>query len=76
MQISLVEQFKHWERQGCCPALVNDDNGHWAISFNGMSPVFDSDEPRDMDIVTFVDKAEWQNTIEEALAYAVAHYKE
>ena len=28
-------------REGACPALVNDDNGHWAVAFTGFQNVPD-----------------------------------
>ena len=44
---------------GGAPALINDDNGHWALAFDGMQNVPMGDEPCDIDTCFFVEKDMW-----------------
>ena len=52
---------------GSCPGLINDDNGHWALSFEGTQncPVGDGVE----DILTyfFVDAKDWKDSVRDAI---------
>lgn len=57
----LEEQF------GC--ALVNDDNGHWAVTWNGMQNVVSGDEPQEVETTFFISANEWHNTVMEAIAF-------
>ena len=52
---------------GGCPGVINDDNGHWAVSGSGMQNVVCGDEPQDVQTTFFVDAADWKGTIREAI---------
>lgn len=53
---------------GACPGLVNDDNGHWAVSGSGMQSVPMGDEPIDVIQTTFyIEAAQWEPSIREAI---------
>jgi hypothetical protein len=61
--------------KGLAPAIMYDDDGHWAVSFCGSSPCPRGDgrgydEP--VDLGTFVEPEEWKPTIREAIDYAIA----
>jgi len=65
-EISLEEFFEAIIENGNCPALINDDAGHWAISESGFQPVV-MDEPIEMDTTFFIEKEDWKNTVREAV---------
>ena len=52
---------------GFCPALVNDDNGKWAVTFLGMQSVVSEDEPHDVSILSVVEAKSWHEDIRQAL---------
>jgi len=64
----LLEQLTE---TGACPGLINDDNGHWALSFTGIQEVNFGDEPSDLNTTFFVEKHEWKPTIKEAVIAAL-----
>lgn len=53
------------------PALLNDSNGHWAITFNGFSSVPKGDEPENTYLTFFVEEDRWKETIHQAMIYAL-----
>jgi hypothetical protein len=62
----IIEQLSHL---GHCPNLINDDNGHWAISSNGVQNVVTGDKPDDVENHFFIEAEEWKDTPREALWY-------
>jgi hypothetical protein len=52
---------------GWCPCLINDDNGHWAITCEGFSSI--SEEIADWNGAFIIEKKYWKNTPREALKY-------
>jgi len=52
---------------GQCPNLLNDDNGHWAVTCDGYQNVVFGDEPADVETSFFVVAKDWKNTPREAL---------
>jgi len=59
----IMEELSHL---GQCPCLLNDDNGHWAISSDGYQTVV-TGEPQDVETHFFVEAKQWKNTSREAL---------
>ena len=59
---------------GYAPNLLYDDNGMWALSFDGMQEVVYGDEPIDLSMSFYVEKKQWQKTIREANDYALGHW--
>lgn len=57
---------------GCCPCLFNDDNGHWAVKFDGFQSVPLTDEPEDISTTTFIEAEYWKESIYEALLYSLS----
>jgi len=53
--------------EGYCPALVNDDFGHWALSFSGTQPV---EEKTNGCISTWCDEVDWADTAPHAICLA------
>jgi hypothetical protein len=56
---------------GYCPALLNDDNGHWAVTFEGFQAVPTGNNPEDIETTFFVEAADWKDSIREALIHAL-----
>jgi len=56
---------------GGCPALLNDDNGHWAVSFEGFQNVAIEGYPTDITTTFFIKANDWKDTIREALIWAL-----
>jgi len=63
--IPLETIIEELTKLGLAPSVLYDDNGHFAISDSGMQTV--SIEKDDVDMVFWVEKNEWFNTIREAL---------
>jgi hypothetical protein len=59
----LEEQAEH----GACIGLINDDNGHWAVSGPRAQNCPESGDPQDIDTTFFVFAEEWKNSIREAI---------
>ena len=46
--------------EGDCPALISDDNGHWAVSSTGVQSVpAGDDEPQFISTTFLVEEGEW-----------------
>lgn len=56
-------------KAGYCPALLNDDNGHWAVVFDGVQSV--PLGKGDVTTAFFVEKHRWCKTISQALIKAL-----
>lgn len=52
---------------GDCPGIVNDDNGHWAVTGAGMQNVVCGDEPQDVNTTFYVEASMWKNSLREAI---------
>lgn len=65
---------------GWAPSLLNDDNGHWAVSVDGMQSVSVStsknNSPFDVAMSCFVEKAAWKKSIWEAIVWAIEKQEE
>jgi len=57
--------------EGYCVGLLHDDNGHWALSLDGLQnlPLFDY--PEDVATAFFVSAEDWADTPELAICRAV-----
>lgn len=70
--------------EGWCVSLINDDNGHWALTDEGMQNVPDhwakDDEPDDIVTTFFIGKELWADTpslaICRAALMAIGTYEE
>jgi hypothetical protein len=69
---AVSSMFEEWANSGLWPALVFNDNGYWAVTFEGNSAI-DLDEPPTKDSVVscFVEADQWKPTIQEALQHAI-----
>jgi hypothetical protein len=73
MNVCRLEQLAD---QGYCPNLLNDDNGHWALVFDGFQQVPEGKEPQDIETSFFVIKEFWKPTIQEAIEYSLKELKQ
>ncbi len=55
---------------GIAPCLVNDDNGHFALSDEGIQSLPRNFKYRDdIDMKLFIKKKYWKNSVREAISY-------
>lgn len=52
---------------GQCPNLLNDDNGHWAVTGDGYQNVVTGDLPLNVETHFYVEAQYWKDTPREAL---------
>lgn len=57
-------------KQGACPGLVSDDNGHWAVSFVCFQDIA-TGGPKDVSTTFFVTAKEWKRTVRAAIDAAM-----
>jgi hypothetical protein len=68
-----LDWFENMADKGFCPALVFDDNGHWAVTCDGMSPVPEDDKHTvPVGIVSEVKPRQWRDSPREAIDAAIA----
>jgi hypothetical protein len=56
-------------------ALINDDQGSWAVAFDGQQSL-SSEPPDDCQTMFFIEKRRWKLTISEAIQYAMREENE
>lgn len=62
---------------GCCPQLIYDDNGHWAVVEDINCPVpLEEGEYVDNIYIVIKDKNSWQDTIRKAVKYYIFSYEQ
>lgn len=61
---------EHMVNNGYCPGLLFDDNGHWALAFDGAQSLSIGDEPDDVSTSFFVEKNLWCDTAPLAICRA------
>lgn len=64
------EVVEHLANDGFCPALLNDDSGRWALSFEGIQSVSFGDEPVDVSTSFFVKSDMWCDSASLAICRA------
>jgi len=52
---------------GGCPALIYDDNGHWALTEDGFQMVPTGDEPQSLSTTFWIEADQWYDTAPEAI---------
>lgn len=56
---------------GYTPNLLYDDNGHWAVKFDGFQTLPMTDEPQDIGMTFMVEAHEWKDSVYDALIHAL-----
>ena len=49
------------------PGLLNDDNGHWAVSVEGVQNLPMDDGPADIQTTFFIEAKNWRPTLRGAI---------
>ena len=70
-EINCEQALESLAEIGYCPNLLNDDNGHWAVKFDGFQNVPLGNSPEDISTTCFVEAKNWKNSIYEALIHAM-----
>jgi len=52
---------------GFCPAIIYDDDGHWAVPTESVSSVAWSGTPADLSVAYFIEESMWCDTIARAI---------
>ena len=71
-EINCEQAFESLSEIGYCANLLNDDNGHWAVKFDGFQNVPMGDEPEDISTTCFIEAKDWKDSIYEALVWALS----
>jgi hypothetical protein len=66
-----LNQFENWADEGLCPALVFNDDGKWAVSFEGMQSM----DYGSTHYSVFVPESEWCDSPKEAIDQAIEQGK-
>lgn len=64
------ERIDWLEKQFGC-ALVNDDNGHWCVTWDGIQSVPLEEGPVDVSTTFWVERHQWRNSVREAIDAAM-----
>lgn len=67
----LIEALEALANDGYCPNLLNDDNGNFALVFDGYQTVVFG-KRTDVDTSFHVPKAFWKATVTKAVEYALS----
>lgn len=68
-----IAAFTRWADAGLWPALVFDDNGHWAVTFAGSVPLPVNDRhDRIIAVAAYVEPDQWRDSPEAAIDAAIA----
>lgn len=70
-----TERLDWLEENGHGLAIINDDNGRWAVSWDGIQNVGEDDEPYDLLTSHFVEKGRFFDTIREAIDKTIEEYE-
>lgn len=70
-EINCEQALESLSELGYCPNLLNDDNGHWAVKFDGFQNVPISEDPKDISTTCFIKAKDWKTSIYEALLWAL-----
>lgn len=67
-----LRQFERWANDGLRPMLVFNDNGWWAVSFDGGGDLSLEEPPPNGSFVAYVESSQWRETVAEAIDAATA----
>lgn len=69
-----LDMMEKMADQGLAPAILNDDNGHWAMVFEGTATISGSDDPSDWSGAFVVEAKQWKSTFREAIDAGIAEF--
>ena len=64
------KQLEEMAANGICPALIYDDNGHWALATDGIQNVPMTEAETDIATTFFVEAKDWCDDPKVAIARA------
>ena len=70
-EISISQALEELAKTGLCPNVLNDDNGHWAVKFDGYQNVVSGDNTENVTTTFLVEAQDWYDSIYEALIGAL-----
>lgn len=62
----LLDGLERMVNKGSCPGLINDDNGHWAVSDSGIQNVV-TGAPKDVQTTFYIEAKMWRRTVRAAI---------
>ena len=62
----ILDKLEELASKGYAPGLINDDCGHWALSFEGAHPII-CKPPDDAWIDYWAEQGHWKKSIREAI---------
>jgi hypothetical protein len=65
-----VDLLEEMASEGFSPNLLNDDDGRWALVFDGFQTVV-VDGPQDVETGFVVGKEQWHDSVSAAIVYAL-----
>ena len=65
-----LDWLEHITNTGACPGLIFDDDGRWAVAFDGVQPV-PLGNPEDMYSTFFIRAKQWKGSVRKAIDYAI-----
>jgi hypothetical protein len=69
-EINCEQALESLAEIGHCPNLFNDDNGNWAVKFDGYQTIPMKD-PDDVTTTAFILAKDWKPSIYEALVWSL-----
>jgi hypothetical protein len=63
----LLEGLIAATESGACPAVIFDDNGHWAVATEGMQTVHAGPESTDTSTSFWIPASQWRTTLRQAI---------
>ncbi len=66
-----INYFEQRAADGGSPALVNDDNGHWAVVEDGMQSVPEGDGPQTISTSFWIEADQWHDSARAAIDAAM-----
>lgn len=67
----MLDWLEDITREGYCPAVLFDDNGHWTVAFDGCQNVPMEEGPCDISTSFWAEKDCWYPTLREAIMEAM-----
>lgn len=71
-----TERLDWLEKEGIGAGLINDDNGHWAVAFDGFQNITAGEGPIDTQTTFFIEKKDWKDTAREAIDSRMEEFEE
>ncbi len=65
----------NWLGEQSGVALINDDNGHWAVVFDGFQNVPKGKRKQDIFTSFFIEKKDWKKSAREAIDFRIKEEK-